>query len=122
MPEASEVATRRGEAGEEVAVNGVQVVGVTRVGLLKPMNEESALVVERLRDRDRLRKARIHPVAVLAALVTYGSGHGARGQHAWEPVREVVDALDEAFYLAFEHVEPTNKRVVLALDVSRSMG
>jgi 60 kDa SS-A/Ro ribonucleoprotein len=32
-----------------------------------------------------------------------------------------VDALDEAFYLAFEAVEPTNKRYMLGVDVSGSM-
>jgi len=37
-------------------------------------------------------------------------------------VREVVDALDGAFYLAFENVRPSGKRIMLALDVSGSMG
>ena len=32
-----------------------------------------------------------------------------------------MDALDSAFYLSFGNVEPTNKRIVLALDVSGSM-
>ena len=36
-------------------------------------------------------------------------------------MREVVDALDAAFYAAFENVEPTGKRLLLALDVSGSM-
>jgi len=43
------------------------------------------------------------------------------GTNTWEPVGEIVDALDGAFYLAFQAVEPTNKRIVLALDVSASM-
>jgi 60 kDa SS-A/Ro ribonucleoprotein len=33
----------------------------------------------------------------------------------------VIDALDEAFYLAFENVEPSGKRMYLALDASGSM-
>ena len=33
----------------------------------------------------------------------------------------IVDALDAAFYTAFENVEPTGKRLLLALDVSGSM-
>jgi 60 kDa SS-A/Ro ribonucleoprotein len=37
-------------------------------------------------------------------------------------VPQVVSALDGAFYKAFENVEPTGKRHVLALDVSSSMG
>ena len=36
-------------------------------------------------------------------------------------MREVVDALDAAFYAAFGNVEPTGKRLLLALDVSGSM-
>ena len=36
-------------------------------------------------------------------------------------MREVVDALDAAFYTAFGNVEPTGKRLLLALDVSGSM-
>ena len=39
----------------------------------------------------------------------------------WNPVREIVDALDAAFYTAFGNVEPTGKRLLLALDVSGSM-
>jgi hypothetical protein len=33
----------------------------------------------------------------------------------------IVDALDEAFYTTFQNVEPCNKPVLLALDVSGSM-
>jgi len=51
----------------------------------------------------------------------YSSGKGARGNLTWEPIAPIVDALDEAFYLAFDNVTPTNKRIVLALDVSSSM-
>lgn len=58
---------------------------------------------------------------MLAALRTYGAGRGARGRGEWEPVRELLDALDGAFYAAFENVEPTGQRLLLALDVSGSM-
>jgi 60 kDa SS-A/Ro ribonucleoprotein len=58
---------------------------------------------------------------VLSALKTYAQGHGERGQHKWEPVASVVDALDRAFYLSFGNVVPAGKRWVLALDVSGSM-
>jgi 60 kDa SS-A/Ro ribonucleoprotein len=37
-------------------------------------------------------------------------------------VAQVVDALDGAFYLAFANAPSTGKRVMLALDVSGSMG
>jgi Ca-activated chloride channel family protein len=78
-------------------------------------------VVDLLGDVERLRRARVHPIALLSALRVYGQGHGVRGQGTWEASRKVVDALDAAFYSAFKAVEPTGKRLLLALDVSGSM-
>ncbi|MCC7367613.1 MAG: TROVE domain-containing protein [Chloroflexi bacterium] len=95
---------------------------LTRVGLLVPGSDATRRVVRHLRDAERLRTARVHPIAVLAALKTYASGRGARGQGTWDAVPQIVDALDGAFYTTFENVEPTGKRWLLALDVSGSMG
>jgi 60 kDa SS-A/Ro ribonucleoprotein len=97
------------------------VATMTRVGLLTPLSAATKLVLERLADTDYLRKARIHPIAVLAAMLTYQSGRGVRGGHTWTPVTPIVDALDGAFYRAFGNVETTGKRWLLALDVSGSM-
>lgn len=94
---------------------------MTRVGLLTPGANATRTVVARLGDNARLARARIHPVAVLAALLTYKSGRGARGSGAWTPVGPIVDALDGAFYATFPSVEPAGKRMLLALDVSGSM-
>jgi 60 kDa SS-A/Ro ribonucleoprotein len=95
---------------------------LTRVGLLVPGSAATRQVVQRLGDEERLRAARVHPIAVLAALKTYAQGKGERGKSTWTPVPQVVDALDAAFYAAFQNVEPTGKRWLLALDVSGSMG
>lgn len=94
---------------------------MTRIGLLTPMGDHVRTITERLADTERLRKARIHPIAVLSTLTTYAKGHGARGQHTWTPVPQITDALDSAFYTSFGNVEPTGKRTMLALDVSGSM-
>jgi len=94
---------------------------MTRVGVIAPGSDGSAAAVAQLGDAERIRKARVHPIAVLAALRTYAAGRGVRGHGQWNPVREVVDALDAAFYTAFGNVEPTGKRLLLALDVSGSM-
>jgi 60 kDa SS-A/Ro ribonucleoprotein len=94
---------------------------MTRVGALGARSAGTAKVVAQLGDVERIRSARVHPIGVLAALRTYQAGHGARGRHAWNPVREVVDALDAAFYSAFRNVEPSGRRILLALDVSGSM-
>jgi 60 kDa SS-A/Ro ribonucleoprotein len=97
------------------------LASMTRVGVLAPGSDGTAKVVAQLGDGERIRRARVHPIALLAALRTYAAGRGARGRGEWSPVREVVDALDAAFYSAFESVEPTGKRLLLALDVSGSM-
>jgi 60 kDa SS-A/Ro ribonucleoprotein len=94
---------------------------MTRVGVLAPGSAGTSEAVAQLRDRERIRKARVHPIALLAALRTYAAGHGVRGRNTWSPVTAIIDALDAAFYTAFENVEPTGKRLLLALDVSGSM-
>lgn len=96
---------------------------MTRVGLLQPMMSGAVQYVgERLlSDPDGLRKARIHPISILAALTTYAQGHGERGHNTWTPVPQIVDALDRAFYLSFGNVQPTNKRILVGVDVSGSM-
>ena len=94
---------------------------MTANGALTVGNAATGLVVERLSQAERLRRARVHPLGVLVALNTYQSGKGAKGNLTWEPVPAIVDALDGAFYSAFGAVEPTGKRLMLALDVSGSM-
>jgi 60 kDa SS-A/Ro ribonucleoprotein len=94
---------------------------MTRVGVLASGSAGTAKAVAQLGDAERICRARVHPVAVLAALRTYASGRGARGRGEWNPVRELVDALDAAFYTAFGNVEPAGTRLLLALDVSGSM-
>jgi 60 kDa SS-A/Ro ribonucleoprotein len=95
---------------------------MTRVGVVAPFASGTTRVLDALGSPESLHKARIHPIAVLAALLTYQAGRGARGHHTWAPVQSVVDALDAAFYAAFDNVEPTGKNWYLALDVSGSMG
>ena len=95
---------------------------MTRVGLLAPLSAAAKKVAEELADRERIRTARVHPLAILLALRTYAGGRGIRGQNTWTPVQSICDALDGAFYLTFENAEATGKRLVLALDVSGSMG
>jgi 60 kDa SS-A/Ro ribonucleoprotein len=94
---------------------------LTRIGVVAPGSAGTQRVLEQLGDGERLRRARVHPIAVLAALRTYAAGHGLRGRHTWAPVTPVVDALDAAFYAAFGAVEPSGQRHLLALDVSGSM-
>ncbi len=95
---------------------------LTRIGLLTTQSEATRRVITQITDGARLQKARVHPIAVLAALKTYAQGHGERGQNTWHPVAPIVDALDTAFYASFGNVPSTGKRWLLAMDVSGSMG
>jgi 60 kDa SS-A/Ro ribonucleoprotein len=94
---------------------------MTEVGLLGAFSEAEGRVVSRLEQADALHAARVHPLQILVALNTYAQGHGEKGKLTWQPRRRIVDALDGAFYRAFQAVQPTNARTLLALDVSGSM-
>lgn len=94
---------------------------MTAAGELRPGAGATKYVVDRIQDVQALTRARVHPLQLLIAHATYAGGRGVKGSLAWDPVTEIVDALDCAFYLAFEAVEPSNKRLMLAIDVSGSM-
>lgn len=102
---------------------------MTRVGLLTPFSEETKLAVNMLADQELLLAAKIHPIAVLTALMTYQSGRSehANGRGAtarvvtWTPVPAITAALDKAFYLCFPNVQPMNKDVLFVIDTSGSM-
>lgn len=94
---------------------------MTAVGLLKPMGSAIPLVAERLTNEASLKKARVHPIAMLSALKVYQQGHGEKGSLTWGPVPQIVDALDAGFYAAFGAIEASGRRHLLALDVSGSM-
>ena len=91
------------------------------IGLLAPLSETSKYVVQRFSDVEALHRSRLHPFTILLGMRTYAAGHGVRGSLKWQPVSQVVDALDAAFYESFQNVKPTGKRFVLAVDVSGSM-
>lgn len=94
---------------------------MTSVGLLKPLSQATKYVCETLTNAEKLKFARVHPLSILLAADTYGSGHGVKGSLTWDSVSQINDALDSAFYAAFDAVEPTGKRHLLGIDVSGSM-
>ena len=94
---------------------------MTNVGLISPLSDASKKVASKLTNVEVLQKARLHPLAILTALKIYAQGHGMKGSLTWSANQSVVDALDSAFYLAFDAVVPTGKNILLALDASGSM-
>ncbi|KAJ3204813.1 60 kDa SS-A/Ro ribonucleoprotein, partial [Dinochytrium kinnereticum] len=94
---------------------------MTSVGLFGESEEATKKVVSVLKDGERIRKARVHPLLVLMALTTYKAGSGVKGGLWWNPVTEITTALESAFYSSFTNVIPAGKRFVIAIDVSGSM-
>lgn len=94
---------------------------MTEVGLLTDGSDAALKASAKIADARRLKQARVHPLAVLTALKVYQQGHGEKGKLRWTPAKVIGDALDVAFYEAFQSVETTGKRYMLALDVSGSM-
>jgi 60 kDa SS-A/Ro ribonucleoprotein len=97
------------------------LANMTRYGVLEAMGSFTRSVVTRLHDHEAIRRARLHPIKILAALSTYAAGHGVRSERIWTPLPEIIDALSAAFYLAFEGVLPIRERLLIAIDVSSSM-
>ena len=91
------------------------------IGMLGDLSEGAKNVIAKINDTEALRKSRVHPINILAALKTYSQGHGDKGSLTWPVNRRIVDALNDAFYAAFKNVEPTGKNFLLGVDCSGSM-
>jgi len=94
---------------------------LTTVGLLTPFSAAMAQVTDRLTDGETLRRGRVHPLALLLAGKTYAAGRGVLGSLTWEPLPQIVTALDAAFEASFVNVVPLDKRILIAVDTSGSM-
>lgn len=94
---------------------------MSSLGLLKPLSREEGVVISRFSDAEAIRNSRLHPFNILVAMRTYAAGVGFRGSNIWPVNSNIVAALEKAFYLAFDNLEPGNKRTFIGLDVSGSM-
>jgi 60 kDa SS-A/Ro ribonucleoprotein len=91
-----------------------------QLGLLSKIGVLDRGDMEKFKDLEAVRRSKLHPYQVLTALATYRDGRGMRSD--WPVHGFVLEALNDLFYAAFQNVEPTGKRIMLALDVSDSMG
>ena len=94
---------------------------MTEVGALRAMSREVSTICALLRDPELIARARVHPFQVLLALTTYAEGTGVRGSLEWDPISSIVEALNEAYHLAFQNIVPAEKRTLMAIDISPSM-
>ena len=96
---------------------------LSKHGILAKGNfDDNKAICDLITNPEGLKRAKVHPIQILSAWLTYQQGHGTRGKGTWEVVSDIGDALDSAFYTAFGNVQPAGVNTVLALDVSPSMG
>ncbi|XP_048354668.1 RNA-binding protein RO60 [Sphaerodactylus townsendi] len=94
---------------------------MTANSVLEPGSPEVTTVCERLKNEKLLKKARIHTFHILVALENYKGERSYRAKLRWKPDKDILEALDASFYKTFQTLEPTEKRFLLAVDVSHSM-
>lgn len=83
----------------------------------------------RLTDESMISRTRLHPMQYLNAYGVYTRGARRFKDVAresltrdWKISPVVKDALDDGFGLAFGNIEPSNKRTMISVDISASMG
>lgn len=119
-PEIWDALLHAGDYGMPMTAMVRNLGNMSKSGLLGDLSEAAQFITEKLRNEDAITRSRIHPIQLLLALKQYGSGGGNYGGE-WKPSQQVLDALEDAFYLSFTNVEPTGKRFLIGVDVSGSM-
>jgi 60 kDa SS-A/Ro ribonucleoprotein len=84
---------------------------------------------DKLTDENMIKKTRLHPMQYLNAYVVYTQGQikgsGSWGfssrEKSWNHSGIIQDALDDGFGLSFGNIEPSNKNMMISVDVSSSM-
>ena len=94
---------------------------MTAISVFDQKEDAVNIVLNKLSENSII-QSKVHPLQILISLKMYNSGKGEKGSLIWKPVQKIVGALDKAFYYSFKNVESTGKRILLALDVSGSMG
>lgn len=94
---------------------------MSRIGFLTPLSDAEKAIMDKIVDAEQIQRGRVHPMDILKAKLTYGSGAGVRGDNHWNVSRNVVSALEDAFYTSFGYVPKSGKRGIIGLDVSSSM-
>ena len=94
---------------------------MTAIGTLGQFKESNQIVRSKILNEETLADPRVHPIHILTALLQYRRGAGERGSLKWTPAQDILDTLDEAFDLSFDHAPQSGKRFYVGVDVSGSM-
>jgi 60 kDa SS-A/Ro ribonucleoprotein len=71
--------------------------------------------------KHKLLNSRVHPLQLLISIKMYSEGSSMKGGLKWEPNKKILEILNSTFYGSFSKLKSTNKKLLLALDVSSSM-
>lgn len=98
------------------------LVKMTRLGILQPDSEGERMVCTKLNDPNILEQTKIHPFHVLTALAAYRRGKKEKRGKAltWAVSDRIMQALYQ-FFLHSHALSPTEKRLLLAIDVTMEM-
>ncbi|XP_061192265.1 RNA-binding protein RO60-like [Saccostrea echinata] len=86
----------------------------------KPSFEEY-LALEKLKNKELITKEKVHPFTYMLAINQYKKGENRSKSLQWPIYPQICSALKEGLYLSFENIKPTNKRFLVALDISKSV-
>lgn len=93
----------------------------SNAGLFDRTNTTFDRIRDTLTSDEVVRKSNLHPVNVINYMVTYAKGRGTLGSKTWNVSQKIVDDLQKTYELSLKNVTPTNKRMLVAVDVSGSM-
>ena len=94
---------------------------MTSLNMLDTDSDAADTVIKKLSNEKAMQYAHVHPFDILVAMTMYKRGCGDLGRLRWQPNEAIITALDNAFYKSIQYVEPTGKRILLAVDVGSSM-
>ena len=98
---------------------------MTKIGVLKPLSDLTAKIVERIEDQNIINRQRIHPFLVLKAIAAYNMEDYHYSSYYktsdFKPIPEICSALENAYMKSFKNVPEIDKRVYIAVDISGSM-
>lgn len=105
---------------------------VTRLAKMDAFKDMSFAreIADAMRDEKMIASTRLHPMQYLNAYVVYTQGQlrnsggwysDVNRQKSWTASPIIQDALDDGFGLSFGNIEPSNKNMMISVDVSGSM-
>jgi len=90
-------------------------------GLIEDFGSQAyKYLIDSLNNESALRRSRVHPIEILKAYVTIQNTFHSRTRD-FDTRKNILDALNKAFFKSLGNIEPSGKSIFIAVDVSGSM-